>query len=274
VSIGVSYNKTFAKLGSDMKKPDAVTVITEDNYKHRIWPLPAVDLLFVGRATALKLYKRYGIATIGDLANCDVSYLHNLLGKPGVIIHRYANGLDLSEVRKIDEGPPVKSIGNSTTTPRDLRTLQDVHLTTLMLAESVAARLRECGLKCTTVQVSMRTNDMQWVERQAKLKKPTFLSDEISALAMEIFKTKYKFSAPIRTLGVRGSGLVPANRPEQLSLFDDVERIEKMENLEKTIDVLRGRYGFHSVKRANMLLDRELTNESPKDEHFNPFGLM
>jgi len=270
VSIGVSYNKTFAKLGSDMKKPDAVTVITEDNYKHKVWPLPAVDLLFVGRATALKLYRRYNIATIGELANFDVNTLHALLGKPGVILHRYANGLDFSEVRKIGEEPPLKSIGNSTTTPRDLRSTQDVYLTMTLLAESVAARLRENGLKATTVQISMRTNDMLFVERQAKLKKPSYISSEIANLAMEIFKNKYKFTSPIRTLGVRGCNLVPENQPFQLSLFDNVEKQKKMENLERMVDGIRSKHGFHAVKKATMLLDRELTNENPKDEHVNP----
>ena len=142
VSIGVSWNKIFAKLGSDYKKPDAITVINQENYKNIVWPLPVEDLLFVGRATKKKLNK-LGIYTIGALAETDSDILKIHLGKVGMILSYFANGNDNTPVCHQDENAPIKSIGNSTTTPRDLTTETDVSIIVWLLAESVSARLRE-----------------------------------------------------------------------------------------------------------------------------------
>jgi DNA polymerase-4 len=273
VSIGVSFNKVFAKLGSDYKKPDAVTVFSKENYKEKVWPLPVSELLYVGRATAVKLAK-LGIYSIGDLARFDPSLLCAHLGKVGVLLHQYANGIDHSPVRESGSEAPIKSVGNSTTTPRDLATEEDVWITIVMLSESVASRLRDHGLKCSGVQISVRDKELFSCERQAPLENPTFLSTEIASLAMRIFREKYRFEQPVRSLGVRARDLVPANRTTQMSLLYDFERQRRMERLESAIDDLRGRYGHFSVQKGMMLTDKGLSGHNPKEHVIHPVGLL
>ena len=168
VSIGVSFNKIFAKLGSDYKKPDAITTMYEDEFKSKAWALPASDLLYVGRSTAQKL-TRLGIHTIGDLARTEEYLLESQLGKMGGILWAFANGFDDSPVKKENTHAPVKSIGNSTTTPRDLENNEDVKIVLYILAESVAARLRENGFKCRVVEISVRDNELLSFTRQHKI---------------------------------------------------------------------------------------------------------
>ncbi len=265
-SVGVSFNKIFAKLGSDMKKPDATTVITKENYKNLVWALPASDLLYVGRSTTRKL-RSLNINTIGDLANCPYKYLYSCLGKWGLILHRFANGIDHSPVSSATPESFIKSIGNSITTPRDLLTPEDVKIVMYMLSESVAARLRKHGLKCTTVQIYVRDKNLMSCERQAGLKMPTFISSEIAEKAMEIFLTKYQMYHPIRSVGVRGTNLVDKDAFVQLSLFTDMSKRDKFENLEHMVDNLRNRFGYHSIKKGLFLLDKNITKINPKDEH-------
>ena len=171
-SVGVSFNKIFAKLGSDMKKPDATTVITEENFRQKVWPLPVGELLYVGRATKRKLVSR-AIFTIGDLARRDMNDLKLLLGVWGETLWHFANGLDLDPVRQVGEDSLIKSVGNSTTTARDLLNEEDVKIIMYVLAESVAARLRIHGLRCSTVAISVRDNELLSFERQGKLPTPT-----------------------------------------------------------------------------------------------------
>jgi len=263
-SVGVSWNKIFAKLGSDMKKPDATTVITQDNFRQTVWPLPVGDLLYVGRSTGKKLENR-AIYTIGDLAKRDVNDLKLLLGVWGETLWHFANGLDSAPVKQASEESIVKSVGNSTTTPRDLINNEDVKLILYVLAESVAARLRKHGLKCRTVSISVRDNDLISFERQGKAQGPTFLSDDIAQKAMELFIENYRWNNPIRSLGVRGSDLVTADGHLQLDLFDNSNL--NAEALAQTIDCLRERFGHYSVQRCSMLLDRDLTGFSPKEDH-------
>jgi len=264
VSVGVSWNKVFAKLGSDMKKPDATTVITEDSFRQTVWPLPVGDLLYVGRAAKRKLANR-AIFTIGDLAKRNVRDLKLLLGVWGETLWQFANGLDSAPVRQVGEESIVKSVGNSTTTTRDLLNNEDVKLIIYVLAESVAARLRSHGLKCTTVAISVRNSELASFERQGKISMPTFVSGNIAAKAMELFKANYTWDKPIRSLGVRGADLVTSDRHIQLDLFncDQADR----ESLEKTIDMLRSRFGSYCIQRCAMMLDSNLTGFNPKDDH-------
>lgn len=272
VSIGVSFNKIFAKLGSDMRKPDATTVITRDNYRDTVWPLPVSDLLYVGRATSAKL-ERVMIRTIGDLANTNQDYLHRMLGKWGIVLHRFANGVDNSPVTTNGDEGIIKSVGNSITAPRDLETIEDIRTVVFMLADSVAARLRSHKLKCTGVQISLRDNTLISCERQSQLSAPTFISSEIADKAMDIFKTKYQFRAPLRSIGVRGISLIPEKSMLQLSLFDDIEKRDKLEKVEHTIDDIRRRFGHHSIQKGILLIDRALTGINPKDDHtIHPFN--
>jgi DNA polymerase-4 len=272
-SVGVSFNKIFAKLGSDMKKPDATTVISMLNYKEKVWPLPVQELLYVGRATRRKLNHK-NILTIGDLAQTDVRCLTGALGKWGAVLHDFANGRDDSPVANFGEDSVIKSIGNSTTTPRDLVDEKDVRMVFYVLTESVAARLREHGFKCRTVQIHIRDNGLFSFERQGKLSRPTCISTEIADRAAALFRENYTWEKPIRTLGVRGTDLVPWNADAQTSLFVNEERRVKQEKLEETLDVLRRRYGYYCLQRAVLLEDKPL-HINPKEDHvIHPVGFF
>ena len=265
-SVGVSDNKIFAKLGSDMRKPDATTVISHENFRDLVWPLPASDLLYVGRSITRK-FSSINIMTIGDIAHCDPCVLKILLGKWGETLWCFANGLDSSPVAHVGEASAVKSIGNSTTTPRDLKCEADVWMTICVLSESVAARLRDHGFKCRTVQIHVRDNKLYTFERQAKLSHPSQVSTEILSLAMDLFRNNYHWENPIRGVGVRGTDLVNAMNNKQLTFFEDETREEKYIRLENTIDDIRRRFGHFSMQRAVMYVDRSLTELNPKDDH-------
>jgi DNA polymerase-4 len=271
-SVGVSWNKIFAKLGSDIKKPDATTVITKENYKQIVWPLPAGDLLYVGRATNKKLrYKR--IYTIGELANTDPSALRCWFGKWGDILYAFSNGADTSPVARLGEEALIKSVGNSTTTPRDLENNEDVSIVLYVLCESVAMRLRELGMECGTIEISVRDKELFSFTRQQKQARPTNLSGELHHAAMEIFLKNYTWEKPIRSIGVRGCDLVPAGGGLQLSLLCDEKKRDRRMKLEKTVDDIRRRYGNLSIQRAVLLIDRRLGTMNPKDDHtIHPVG--
>ena len=252
VSIGLSWNKIFAKLGSD--------------YKKIVWSLPVTDLLYVGRSTGKKLMDR-AIFTIGDLAARDPKLLELQLGKWGLILSSFARGEDTMPVKHIDERYSIKSIGNSTTTPRDLVSLQDVKLVFICLAESVAARLRENGLKCNGVEISLRSTDLSTISRQMKLSAACFNSSDILAAALQLFNNNYIFQPrkALRSVGIRGIDLVAADSGIQLSLFDPDNG--QKNKLAATIDTLRRRFGHNAIFRASCLCDPELTKLNPKDDH-------
>ena len=274
VSVGVSWNKIFAKLGSDYKKPDAVTVFDRENMREKIWPLPASDLLYVGRATEKKL-RGYGVHTVGQLAQTPPALLESWLGKWGLILSGFANGLDQTPVASVGEESAVKSIGNSTTTPRDLRCDRDAEIVLWMLCESVAARLRAHGMLCRTVQIGLRTNDLRGFERQKKLPRATCLACELHAAAMELLRAQYGWQLPLRSVGVRGTELVPASTPLQLSLFENAEKLEKREKLERAVDDIRRRFGYYSIGRAGLISDPTLTNINARDDHvIHPVGFF
>ena len=174
VSIGVSFNKIFAKLGSDYKKPDAITTMYKDEFRQKAWKLPVSDLLYVGKSTTRKLIK-IGIKTIGDLARMDESILISHFGKMGGVLWAFVNGYDETLVRLENTHAPIKSVGNSTTTPRDLESNEDVKIVLYILAESVAARLRENGFRCRVVEISVRDNELYSFTRQKKMTMPLTL---------------------------------------------------------------------------------------------------
>ena len=264
VSIGVSFNKIFAKLGSDYKKPDAVTVFGKDDYREKVWPLPVEELLYVGPATTRKLRARC-IRTIGDLAQTDPSLLHSWLGKMGYVLHAFANGNDPSPVAPLGEEAIIKSIGNSTTTPRDLTCEEDVNIIFYVLAESVAARMRENGFRAKTVQISLRDTDLFSFERQCKLESPSCLASELHDAGMRLLRDNYCFRKPLRSVGIRGMDLVPIQTAMQLNFFEDPVRREKRERLEVAVDELRRRFGHAAVSRAVTMCDPSLGTINPKD---------
>ena len=272
VSIGISFNKIFAKLGSDYKKPDAITTMYKEEFKQKAWQLPASDLLYVGRSTNAKL-NRIGIKTIGDLANVDKEILHSILGKMGYVLWAFANGYDDSPVKKENTFAPVKSIGNSTTTPRDLDCDEDVRLTIFILAESVGARLREHGFKCRVVEVSIRDNELYSFTRQKKIDHATNITGEIAEYAYRLFKENYDWRKNIRSLGVRGADLVTADCMEQLDLFHSEELREKQMKVDNAVDDIRRRFGFYSIQRGIMFRDRVLSSVNAKEDHtVHPHG--
>jgi len=272
VSIGVSYNKIFAKLGSDYKKPDAVTVFTKENYRDVVWPLPVSDLLYVGRATERKL-RYYGIYTIGQLAQTSPRTLHGWFGKVGLILHMFANGEDASPVAHTGDESVIKSIGNSTTTPRDLENEEDAKIICYMLCESVAERMRESGFLARTVQITLRDKDLFSFERQMKLETPTCLASQLHKAAMELLRANYGWQKPLRSIGVRAADLMSAGSPVQFTMFEDPAKIAKLERLERTVDDIRRRFGHYSIVRAVTTSDKTLTNINPKDDHtIHPVG--
>ncbi len=263
-SVGVSYNKIFAKLGSDMKKPDAVTEITECNFKDIVWPLPVSNLMYVGPSTKVKL-NRAGILSIGDLARTTPSFLIHHLGKWGEMLWVFANGYDDSSVTRAGHEPIIKGIGNSLTTPRDLTCNEDVKILFYVLADSVAQRLRRHNLKGKTIQITIRDSDMETIDRQGQLPYYTSISAEIAEKALEIFLKSWDWSKNIRLLGVRVSKLITADSYIQLSFFEDDTRT-KRQLLESSIDKIRARYGHYSVQRALLLKDSSL-NGNPAEEN-------
>lgn len=266
VSIGVSYNKIFAKLGSDYKKPDAVTVIGRDNYREIAWPLPAGDLLYVGRATERKLRDR-GVRTIGDLANTPEEYLHGWFGKWGEVLHCFANGLDRSPVAAYTDTVPVKSVGNSTTAPRDLTCDEDVKIVLYVLADSVARRLREQGFRGRTVCICVRDNQLFSFVRQHALGGYTDITPEIAAAGLALFRREYKWRRPIRSIGIGVTDLAADTVPIQTMLYCDEYARVRRESLDRAVDGLKNRFGSFAVLPAVLLKDRVLSGFDPKKDH-------
>lgn len=263
ISVGVSFNKIYAKLGSDMRKPDATTVIPADGWEDIVWPLPVSDLLYAGPATT-KILRRYGIRTIGDLARSDSYAVKSRLGKCGVILQAYAQGLDRSAVSPAGSVPVVKSIGNSTTMPRDMEDGDGLRIILYILCESVAERLRAQGLRCSTVQVSLRGTDLAWRERQTRLSAPTCTSQNIYDAAYRLYLENA--DGPLRSIGVRASQLDHWGHIQTL-LLEDAARTQRMENLDHTVDDIRRRYGHDSICRGIMLTDPSLAALNPQTDH-------
>ncbi len=260
VSVGVSFNKVFAKIGSDYRKPDAVTVITPENFREIVWGLPVEDMLYVGRSTKARL-NSIGIRTIGELAAVSEDYLRTIFGKNGSMLYRFANGLDCSPVRRVDESEVIKSIGNSTTTPRDMYTFDDVKLVFNLLSEQVCRRLRKHGLKCGGVQIYLRTNELVSFERQVRLSCPTDISGEVCLAATKLLRENFSFNTPLRSVGIRAILLSCADVPVQLSFFIDAEKQLKMRKIELVKDSINNRYGKRTIQRAVLMTDKTLLPE-------------
>ena len=260
VSIGVSFNKIFAKLGSDLKKPDAITEIREDNYMEKVWSLPASDMIYCGRATTAKL-ARYGIHTIGDIAKTDPQFLKRLLGVNGIALWRYASGADQSRVMHKDFVSQVKSIGHGITCVSDLLNNDEVHKVILALSQDIGHRLRVHELSARGVQVYVRGNDLYGSQFQCKLPFTTQLPCEIAETAYRHFRDNYKWDTNVRAVTVRAIDLVPKNLPSQYSLFVDSQRLDRRERLEDSIEELRQRFGKHSVTYATLLGDLKMPED-------------
>ncbi len=270
VSVGVSWNKIFAKLASDMKKPDAVTEITPENYRETAWRLPVSDLLYVGKSTKRKL-NFLGVATIGDLACADEGKLVAELGKWGTVLRAYARGEEHSAVREADEERETKSIGNSLTCYRDLNEEDEIAMLFLLLADSVAARLAESGLgRACTVKISVTDCELNRFGKQGKLAVPTKNAKEIADCAMELFRALKMRGNPVRALGV---AVCDFHTAEQLDMFSDAAKEEKRERADAAVYRLREKYGNGAVRRASVLQDERLSALDIKGAHvIHPAG--
>lgn len=265
VSVGVSFNKVFAKLGSDMKKPDATTVISPENYRQKVWPLAVEELLYVGPATRRRLNAR-NIRTIGDLALCPLSAVRTALGKNGEMLWNFANGRDFTQVMAAGSATVVKSVGNSTTPPRDLVCDNDVKLVLLLLSESVAERLREQGLKGSIVTLQLRDCELTTLSVQRKLKEGTALSGEIAEHAYALFRERYGWERPIRSVGVSVSDLESRDGNCQLCMFPDEER-KRRYALEEAVEGIRRRFGHYAISRASLLAEEGMNAVNPMEDH-------
>lgn len=272
VSVGVSFSKVFAKLGSDMKKPDATTVISRENFKDLVWPLPAEELLFIGKRTIEKLHL-INIFTIGDLANANTDVLTSKFGVTGVKMQKDARGIEEGRVLKFDEKTPVKSVGNGITTKRDMISDDDVRTVICYLADTVGTRLRSYGLAANGVSVSIRKNDLSSLIRQKVLLYPTNSADEIAKECFELFKANYDISAelPIRTLTISTFHLVSESDFFQTSfLYDD--KLSEEKELGKAVDTIRKKFGDNAIGKAALLNVSDLLGEITKeDDEMLPF---
>ncbi len=269
VSVGVSFNKIFAKLASDLKKPDAVTCVTRENFRDIIWPLPVSSLLYVGRATADKL-GRAGIRTVGELARADEKFIAQYFGKWGVTLLRYARGEDDSPVRTADEREGLKSVGNSLTYFEDIRRKEDVKRLLYALSESVAARMKAAGLgKADTVHLwvrDCRLNDYGW---QRKVR-PTALCGEIAETAYSLFCEKYTQKPAVRGLGVTASGF--DRGVEQLTFDSLAGDYEKKARAEEAVAQIRKKHGYAKLQRGILFEDPLTRNMDVRGERLSRPG--
>lgn len=260
ISIGVSFNKIFAKLGSDMKKPDAITIIDKDNFKDKVWPLPADDMICVGKATIKKLNK-YNIFTIGDLATSDKSFLYHKLGKWGIYLHNFANGLDNSCVKSIIEPIKIKSIGNSNTFYKDLNSNQEISSGIYALTDSIVKRAFDKNIyNAKTIQVSIKNFDMTTVSKQATLSPSQINSRNLSNAFIDLTNQIKDNNKPIRGISLSIKNF--NTKSHQMSIFEN-----KIGKLDKIVEKINKKYGFSIVNRANILCDSKIGSLKPNNIH-------
>lgn len=254
VSIGVSFNKIFAKLGSDYKKPDAITIIKKENFKDIVWPLPVEAMVGVGSATKRKL-NSIGIFCLKDLANAPLDIIKSMFGVVGVELWSNANGLNISKVNDFHHMDQIKSIGNSTTCRRDLKNLDEVFHVFQALSLSVSKRLRENSLKACGIQIYVRDRELSSQEFQCPLDKPTNASIILAKAARDLFLKRYTRHLPIRALGVRGISLISDKIPIQLDILDDTKKFLKDESLDLALYKIRKKHGRNCITFASLNQD-------------------
>lgn len=264
VSVGVSFTKTFAKLGSDYKKPDAVTLFSKDNFKNTVWGIPAAEMLYVGPNT-VKTLTKYGIFTIGDIARSDIRLLRNMLGKTGEMLYLMANGEEKAQVGLIGHADSAKSIGNSTTLSHDISSENDVRAAYLDLAETVARRLRAHNKRAGEIQISIRSKNFEDIQRQMRLDVPVCDTKSIYEAAMKLYLKENK-KWEIRALGIR-AGKLSDEEADQVSFFGDDSEIKKREKLDTVLDNIKEKFGESSIKKAVFY-----ENENIQEEEYPGFS--
>lgn len=253
ISVGVSFNKVFAKLGSDYKKPDATTLITRENFHKIVWPLPAGDLLYVG-ASAQNRLAGMGISTIGELAAARPEALAEALGKLGLELSRYARGEDEAPVRRWGEKEPVKSVGNGTTFRRNIRGPAEIRSALNVLADEVAGRLRRHGVWAGAVQVTIRDPDLKTITRQKQLPMSTHLARDLANACWQLMEKNWDMARPVRMLTVTALAITEEPFAVQQSLFDDAPKADpRREKLEQSLDAIRKKYGRGAIGAGSIL---------------------
>ncbi|MBQ2732863.1 MAG: DNA polymerase IV [Clostridia bacterium] len=262
VSVGVSFCKVFAKLGSDMKKPNAVTVIPRESFREKIWSLPVEEMLGVGPATKKKLNER-SVRTIGQLANTSPVLLNSYFGKVGRMLWAYANGLDASPVHPVGYQSEVKSVGHGATPSADMVTDEEVESMLVSLAIDVGHKLRRYGLRAAGVAVAVRDNALCCREFSARMPRPTQSAIVIAEEAFKLYCRSYDRARPLRSITVRATDLAPKDAPRQLDIFEPSEKEDKTIRLCEVMDDIREKFGRHAIVPAN-----SLTRERVKDFGF------
>ena len=264
ISVGVSFNRAFAKLGSDYKKPDGTTVFSRENFKQRVWTLPANTLLYVGKRASDRL-NRLGVRTIGELAACDPAFIHSILGKNGDLLLRYARGEDDEPVRSFYAEREVKSVGNSMTFAHNLLGADECRMGITALCDNVGRRLRKRGMVCQTVQLGIRDPEFHNRSRQITLERPTNSTRTLIDLSMQLLLGHWPMNKPVRLLSVTAANLLPENQScEQLSLFDaaeDIQKRDRQHKLDQTVDALRQKFGDQSVVFAHSVKKKDKTDK-------------
>ena len=269
VSIGISFTKIFAKLGSDMKKPDAITALPPEAIPQVVYPLPVSDLLYVGPATANKLSNYAGISTIGQLAKARPDIIKDLLGINGIKLWKFANGIDNARVKHRNYTAPIKSIGRSITCTADLHTDEDVWKVMLALAQDVGHKLRLQHVMATGVQISLREKSLLTRQYQEQLPFPTQSPKYLVQAGKKLLVEKYPWAAPIRAVTIRAINLIPDTTPQQLDLFTDFENVDKQEKAEAAIETIRRRFGKRAIVPACLLGDLKMPDDG-RDEVILP----
>ena len=257
VSIGVSFNKVFAKLGSDYKKPDAITQISKEHFKEIVWPLPCSDLLYCGNATTAKLGSM-GVRTIGGIALLPVDVMQRKFGKNGVALWKYANGLDDSRVAHQDYTAPAKSVGHGITCVADLENMDEARKVIFALSLDIGYKLRYMNLRATGVQLYVRDSELSFCSWQKRLDMATQDEGTIALAAYTLLEEKYSWRNPIRSITVTAIQLDSSQNPTQLSMLLDYERLVRREKLNESIDTIRDRYGKYAVIPALVLDEKKM----------------
>ena len=270
ISVGVSFTKTFAKLGSDLKKPDATTEISKENYKNIVWPLPVQDMIFIGRQTQNKL-NHMGIFNLGQLARASTKALVQAFGVVGERMQKSARGEDVEPVRNCDVQREIKSVSHGITTLRDMETFKDAHQVIEFLSDMVATRLRRYGFFSNLIHLDIRRNNLTHESRQCHVPPTNNHEDIFKAacrLLADMWQTKQE-DLPLRSLSVGAGGLTDVGGSVQLCMFD--ERSERALQLELSVDQIRKKFGFGAIKKASMLHCDLLTDKMFSEEDLLPF---
>ncbi len=257
ISVGVSFNKVFAKLGSDMKKPDAVTCLPRACMKTVVWPLPVTDMLGVGRATGQRL-RLVGIETIGDLATMPEKTLQAMFGVSGSTLWRCANGLDRGAVMHKDYMPPIKSVGRGITCVADLENSQECRLVLLALSQPIGRVLRKENLACSGVAIEIKDNSLSTTSIQCRLTVPTQDSLVVARTAFSMLCMRYPWHRAVRALTVRAIDLIPEAAPTQYDLFASAETVQRRYAIEDTCDHICDRYGTGAIGPASLLAEKKM----------------